>query len=126
MYNFFCGLHDTHVHIICSVPDVTHVRKCGAIAATNLLFLPSVVPTAFSTIQQKLLVAVPSTYRQYGTVTVMGFNGASHFSHNFARNEGGAVLTANSVLYLTSLELTTSSTTRQAMVVQSLQQSTHY
>ena len=28
----------------------------------------------------------------------MGFNGASHFSHNFARNEGGAVLIANSAL----------------------------
>ena len=30
--------------------------------------------------------------------TSMGFNGASHFSHNFARNEGGAVLIANSAL----------------------------
>ena len=30
--------------------------------------------------------------------TPMGFNGASHFSHNFARNEGGAVLIANSAL----------------------------
>ena len=28
----------------------------------------------------------------------MGFNGASHFSHSFSRNEGGAVLIANSAL----------------------------
>ena len=24
----FCGLHVAHVHIICPVRDVTHVRKC--------------------------------------------------------------------------------------------------
>ena len=24
----FCGLHVTHVHIICPVRDVTHMRKC--------------------------------------------------------------------------------------------------
>ena len=28
MGEVFCGLHVAHVHIICPVRDVTHVRKC--------------------------------------------------------------------------------------------------
>ena len=24
----FCGLHDTHVRIICPIRDITHMRKC--------------------------------------------------------------------------------------------------
>ena len=39
MHKVVCGLHDTHVHIICPVPDVTHVRKCGAIATANTTVL---------------------------------------------------------------------------------------
>ena len=39
MYKVVCGLHDAHVCIIYSVRDITHVRKCGAIAAANTAVL---------------------------------------------------------------------------------------
>ena len=128
MYKVVCGLHDAHVRIICPLCDVTHVRKCGAIATANTTVLGFSGTNSFFNNLAKVVsggaIYVWTIGYSYSMITFngtnifignsannvsggaiveiantsMGFNGAIHFSHNFARNEGGAVLIANSAL----------------------------
>ena len=59
----FCGLHVAHVHIICPVHDVTHVRKCTRPSPATVLRVTGSWARASEDLRMWLYIYVPVSCR---------------------------------------------------------------